>query len=243
MFFPSFNQGSVLKQKMLEALRDFPHTALDVIFSDYGEGIISGFDVKPTADNFFQVSPGFLKINDKVCILTEALSIEQKAGKHYVYISLHKNDDPDGTDVVLHCDQTDETDVEKFELFRYIMNAEMFVYKDVDELFNSPMNRINQLFCKYSVIGGTTLHPYYFQLFANAVLESSDASQNDIAFAYQCLNGITNISVVNHYFNGASSNEDVITQMRDKLDKLKKKLNVKESQPQKVETPKKMIIT
>jgi hypothetical protein len=123
------------------------------------------------------------------------------------------------------------------------MNAEMFVYKDIYELLSSPMNRINQLYCKYSVIGGNTLHPYYFHLFANAVLESSNASDNDIAFAYQCLNGITNIAIVKHYFNGACSNKDILMQMRTVLDRLKKKLNVQESQPQKVETPKKMVIS
>lgn len=243
MFLPSFNRGSVLKQKMLEALRDFPHTALDALYSDYGEGIISGFEVKPVVDNAFLVSPGLFKYNDKIFVLEEELSIEQKTEKHYVYISLQKNDNPDGVDVVLQCDQIDEPNDEMFELFRYTMNAEMFVYKDIYELLNSPMNRINQLYCKYSVIGGTTLHPYYYQLFANAILESSNASNIDIAFAYQCLNGITNISIVKHYFNGASTNEDVLMQMRAVLDRLKKKLNVQESQPQKVETPKKMVIS
>lgn len=243
MFLPSFNRGSVLKQKMLEALRDFPHTALDVLYSDYGEGIISGFEVKPLSNNCFQVSPGLLKYNNQIYILAEALSIEQKTEKHYVYISLQKIDNPDGVYVVLQCDQIDEPNDEKFELFRYTMNAEMFAYKNIHELLRSPMNRINQLYCKYSVIGGNTLHPYYFQLFANAVLESSNASQNDVAFAYQCLNGITNISVVKHYFNGTSSNKDVLIQMKVILDRLEKKPNVQESQPQKVETTKKLIIT
>ncbi|WP_295093338.1 hypothetical protein [Ruminococcus sp.] len=243
MFLPSFNRGSVLKQKMLDALRDFPHTALDVMYSDYGEGIISGFEVKPVSNKCFQVSPGLLKYNDKIYVLAEALSIEPKTEKHYVYISLQKIDNPDGIDVVIQCDQIDEPNDEKFELFRYTMNAEMFVYKDMYELLSSPMNRINQSYCKCSVIGGNTLHPYYFQLFANAVLESSNASQNDIAFAYQCLNGITNISIVKHYFNGASSNMDVLIQMKVILNRLKKKLNVQESQPQKVETPRKMVIS
>ena len=243
MFFPSFNRGSILKQKMLEALRDFPHTVLDAVYPDYGEGIISGFEVKPSSDNCFQVSSGLLKYNNKIHVLAESLAIEKKTEKHYVYISLQETDNSDGKDVLLHCDQIDEPNDEKFELFRYTMNAEMFVYKDIYELFSSPMNRINQLYCKYSVIGGNTIHPYYFQLFANAVLESSNASQDDIAFAYQCLNGITNISIIKHYFNGASSNEDVLNQMRVILDRLKKKLNVQESQSQKGETPKKMVIS
>ena len=184
MFLPSFNRGSVLKQKMLEALRDFPHTALDVMYSDYGEGIISGFEVKPVDGNCFQVSPGLLKYNEKIFVLAEPLSIEQKNEKHYVFISLQKHDNPDGVDVVLNCDQIDEPSYEKFELFRYTMNAEMFVYKDMYELLSSPMNRINQLYCKYSVIGGNTLHPYYYQLFAASVLESSNAYLTTVQYTY-----------------------------------------------------------
>lgn len=243
MFRPSFNKGSVLKQNMLEALRDYPCTVLGVEYSRYGDGIISGFEVSPVSGGQFQISPGILKANGEIYISSELLTIEQKNEKHYVYLTIQKKDNPDGTDVELKCEQKTDSDENGLELFRYTKNAEMYEYKDISELFNTPMNRINQIFCKFSTVGGNTLHPNYYRLFAEAVLGCTNATACDVAFAYQCLNGINNIDVVKQYFKGATSNIDILKAMKKILDRLSKNSSVQERQPEKIETPRKMVVS
>ncbi len=244
MFRPSFNKGSVLKQHMLEALRDYPYTVLEVGYSAYGDGIISGFEVTPEDGGRFMISPGILKLNEKIYVSSQILTIDQINGKHYVYLTIQNQDNPDGGDIIINIEQGLEPLESGFEIFRYTKNAEMFEYNDIGELFRDSMNRINQSYCKYAVIGGSTLHPCCFRLFAEAILESANATSQDVAFAYQCLNGIRNMNVVNHYFKGDSSNaEGLKEEMKAILDKLKKSSVVEEKQLEKLEMPKKTVIS
>lgn len=62
MFRPSFDNGSILKKNMLEALRDFPYEFMNLEYADYGDGIISGFQVEAINENQFEIMPGICKI-------------------------------------------------------------------------------------------------------------------------------------------------------------------------------------
>lgn len=242
MFLPSFNRGSVLKQNMLEALRDYPRTVLDIQYKDFDDGVITGFEVKPNG-SCFEISPGIVKINNELHISSQTMTIEQEYENQYVYLTVQKSDHPDGNEVCVECEQTTEANNNAFELFRYTRNAEMFEYNDIFEVFNEPINRINQIFCKYGVVGGHTLNPYYYRLFAKAVLECSNASPFDIAFSYQCLNGINSINVIKQYFGDISSNSAIIDEMRKILGRLRTNVSVTEVQEEKAPAPKKMIIS
>ena len=228
---------------MLEALRDYPYTVLEVEYSAYGDGIISGFEVTPKDNDKFMISPGILKLNEKIYVSSQILTIDQINETHYVYLTIQNQDNPDGEDIIINIEQGLEPFENGLEIFRYTKNAQMFEYNDIGELFSRPMNRIDQSYCKYAVIGGSTLHPYYFRLFAGAILESENATSHDVAFAYQCLNGIRNINVVNHYFKGASSNAEMLNEMKAILDKLNKSSIIEEKQSKKIEMPKKMVIS
>lgn len=243
MFRPSFSKGSLLKQNMLESLRDFPLTLLDVEYSYYGNGIVSGFDIEVTDDDMFIISPGIIKINDEIYVSSNNLYIEQKSEKHYVYLFLDKTINSDGIDIELKCVQNNSEDGEGFELFRYTKNAKMYKYKDVFEVLNAPMNRINQSFCKYAIVGGNTLHPDYYRLFAKEILNNSNAKVRDVAFAYQCLNGINCVDVVKQYFGEEKSNYDILIEIKNIIDRLKKDTTLDEIIPEKREGPKKMVIS
>lgn len=233
MFRPSFNKGRILKQNMLEALRDFPYEVLKVMYSSYGDGIISGFDVDVLdGHGNFRVSPGILKINQEIyispCWREENLNSDNDNIKeHYVYLKKYADAYSDGDEIkikpVLVGTESSDEGLELFRCTKYAYSV-MFKYKNIDELFKEQtvMNRINQVFCKYAVIGGSTLHPYYFKLFADKVLKSSNPSPPDTAFAYQCLNGISNIDVVNRYFNIESplSNVEILKLMENVIKKL-----------------------
>lgn len=243
MFLPSFNRGSVLKQNMLEALRDYPRTLLDILYGNYGDGIITGFEIKPVGGSSFEVSPGIVKINDELHISSEIIYVEQKFENQYVYLSVQKTENSDGSDMSMQCVQSTEPNETAFELFRYTRNAEMFEYRDVAEVFNNPINRINQIFCKYGVAGGYTLKPFYYRLFAKAVLDCSTASASDIAFSYQCLNGISSIDIIKQYFDDPSSNSAIIEEMKNILGRLRTNISVEKVPEERIQTPKKMVIS
>ena len=215
---------------MLEALRDNPNTILNVEYSGLGDGIISGFEIRPVYGEMFHISPGIVKIDGEIYVSSEVITIEQLNESHYVYLIAQKVETSDGVEVVLNCQQSENLDSNCFELFRYTKNAEIFEFKNVEELIssNTPINRINQKSCKYGVIGGSIFHPRYFKLYAESVLRSNNATPIDIAFAFQCLNGIKNIDVVKQYFYGVNIDQDIFREMKEKLEKMSSTDIVKE---------------
>lgn len=243
MFRPSFDNGSILKKNMLEALRDFPYEFMNLEYADYGDGIISGFQVEAINENQFEIMPGICKIGGQIFVMTESFIISQVEQSHYVYLSILESDKPDGTDYDVDVSQYEEENNSLLELFRYTKNATVSHYKDIYEVFSEPMNRINQKHCAYSYKNGNSLCEHYFKLYAHAVLKSSNASAKDLLFAYQCLNSIKDIDIIKCYFGDVTSKLDIVHAMENKLKLLNQHEKELPKQSEKKERPKQMIVT
>lgn len=242
MFRPSFEKGSVLKQGMLEALRDYPYKVVELLYADYGDGVISGFEITIVGEEEIIISPGIIKIFGNVYLSTDDLHIKQNDETQYVYVELSRRDNPDGVDYIINLVQSDTEIDDKFELFRYIKNAKLFLLQSIQEVISMPMNRINVVNQKQSVKGGSTLAHSCFILYAKAVLDSINANSKDLAFAYQCLNGINDILVVKQYFK-TTNNEEIVKKMRERLVSLNKAEEISIEEPIKRERPRQMIVT
>ena len=223
MLKPNFEKGSILKQNMLEAIRDYPYVADDIFFADYGEGIISGFEVKDLSNDKIVIGAGILKTNGKIFYSEKELLIEQKYENNYVYLEVAEEKVPEGSNFYVDIRQYDVPQQDKIELFRYTRNAELFMFQDVQEILSVPINRINRINAAHSIKGGTSLCKEYYKLFAYEVLKSNNAQVKDVAFAYQCLNGIQDIDLVRQYFGNDGSNEQVWMSMKQKMIMLSRK--------------------
>ena len=243
MLHPSFKKGSILKQNMLEVLRDYPYKFFELEYISYGDGIIIGFEIEITNTNIIQITPGILKQEGDIYISTNVLQINQFLENHYVYLVVEKNETPDGMNCIVKVEQYEEPQENKIELFRYTKNAELHKFKDISEVFSNPINRINQIYAKRSIEGGTTLCNYYFKLFANQVLKCQNVKMEDIAFAYQCLNGIQNTAILFQYFGDDISNQVVVEIMKKKIESFGKELSVLDKEPEKKERPKQLIVS
>lgn len=235
MLKPAFEKGSVLKQNMLEALRDYPYTAYELIYAEYGDGIISGFEISIPGDEKIEIDPGILKHNGKIFFCAEKQSVEQRNGRNYVYLEVTEERHPNGLAFSVIAKQYDDNQPEKTELFRYTKNAKLFAFKNVRELVCQPINRINKIYSQHSVKGGNSLCPEYFSLYADEILNSSNTKMEDYAFAYQCFNGVQSLDMVRKYFGNDGSNEYVVEAMKKKIALLNRKeetIQVKASRPQ-----------
>ena len=65
----------------------------------------------------------------------------------------------------------------------------------------------------------------------------------DIAFAYQCLNGIQNTAILFQYFGDDISNQVVVEIMKKKIESFGKELSVLDKEPEKKERPKQLIVS
>lgn len=217
-FRPKFDKGLILKQHMLEALRDNPQDYIGLMYADMGDGIISGLDITVPEDGKFYISPGIIKINNEIFFSTKNGSLKFLEGANYVYLQILKEEKTDGTEYQIEFVQKQQEEDTLFEVFRYVKSAEMMNYKNMQEVFLNPMNRIDCSHVKQSLIGGSTLHKMYFGMYADEVLRNKNSEMGDIAFVYQCLNGISNIEVIKNYFQTEDfTNESVLALMKKRL--------------------------
>ena len=243
-FKPKFQKGRILKQHMLEALRDYPYDLVHTLFADMGDGIISGLNISSPDEKHFEVSLGIVKMNGELYFLTQNITLEFQETRNYVYLKKSISETDDGTISEVSIIQKQSEDTSLFELFRYVKNATVKQYTDIGEVYCDTPNRIDQSFALKSVVGGSTLCNSYYILFADAILKRPNADVRDVSFAYHCLNGISHIELVKSYFGTESvSNSQVIQLMKNKLQMLEDL-----SQPAQVVTPsrqpeKKMIIS
>jgi len=217
-FRPRFDKGLILKQYMLEALRDYPQDYIELMYTNMGDGIISGLDITISADGKFYISPGILKINNEIyfSMRNESFSFMEEA--NYVYLQILKEEKVDGTEYQIEFIQKQQENNTLFEIFRYVKSAEMMNYQNIQEVFQNLMNRVDRSHVKQSIAGGSTLHNMYFRLYADAILQNKNAEISDIAFGYQCLNGIAKAEVIKHYFQTEDfTNESILKLMKKRL--------------------------
>ena len=220
-FKPIFEHGLILKQHMLEALRDYPIEYVNTRYSDMGNGIIAGLNIELTKDNSFYVGEGIVKLDGEVHVVKCSNEILFSDQENYVYLEISKENKIDGVHYNYQIIQKNTEDSTSFELFRYVKNAEIKKYVAMDELFKDVTNRIDQRHVLKSIVGGSCLVNDYFLLYANYILSCKSASMQDCAFAYQCLNGINNVEIVKNYFElEIVTNEAIIEAMKNILDRL-----------------------
>ena len=222
MLKPCFEKGSILKQHMLEALRDLPFTICDLFLNEYGDGIIEGLKLT-ISDTNIMISPGIFKYNGELFFFDHTSTVPLKDNhNNFVYLVPSDKEIDGGTDVLINIENFTEEQKDKFEIFRCTKgeNAKISPYATFMELLRITCNRLNQINTAFSYRGGSSLSREYFKLYAYEIMQSNNASLRDLAFAMQCLNGINDISIVNNYFgisNEASSNIQIIEQMKIKL--------------------------
>lgn len=220
-FSPIFKKGLILKQHMLEALRDYPYEFVMTFFAEMGEGVITGLSIQIDKAGHFIVNEGIVKIKGKVYFITEKATLQANDEMNYVYLEVAAQPEIDGTEYNISIIQKKEKDDSLFELFRYVKNASIREYTDIKEAFADTINRVDQRFSLKSVKGGSIVSGKYFSLFAEYILSKNTADIRDVAFAYQCLNELSCIDVIQAYFKTENvTNENILYLMKNKIEEL-----------------------
>lgn len=210
---------------MLDALKEYPREYLKLLYHDYPDGIIIGLDVEiETEAGMFCVNPGIIKKSSDIYFIGEPLYIEMKESKNFVYLVISQTGQKDGLEIRYELKTSFEEYKNEFEVFRYTKNAEMFCHTSLQEVYMETTNRVDQSHVLWSVLGGNILHPMYFKFYAYEILRRGTGNIEDVSFAYQILNGIYDIDIINYYFGVKNTdNEELLQIMRTKLSKMGKR--------------------
>lgn len=248
-FRPVFQSGFILKQNMLDALRDYPLNFVNTDFYDMGDGIISGIKISLIPENKFCIYPGIIKFKGEIYFITESTELNFDDGTNFVYLDLDINDkaENNGTIYKLNIISSKEERQDLFEIFRYVKNAKMKKCADIYEVLNSTINRVDLRYAMKSIKGGSTLCDEIYNLFAGEILSCNDINFLDTSFALQCLNEIRDVEIIKCYFKTEDvSNLNIIDLMSQKLSSVRsssERLNLNSKETVKREPIKKMIIS
>ncbi len=221
-----FRKGDILSADKLCSLRDYPHDFVVSFFENYGDGVICGMDIVAEEQGFL-IKKGILKLDGQVYFIHQEQEVRYAEGENFVYLDIKRKNLDFRIECTVKIFQTDKEENGRFELFRYKKFATVKHYDNMDDLFRYITNRIDRTKLKYSYVGGSSLCGDYFKLYANSILKKSHVSMGDIAFAYQCLNGIRDINIIKQYFGSENmENRNILRLMKEKLDILELRENV-----------------
>lgn len=206
---PNFEKGRVLKTGMLENLRDYPRSFLDIQYQHYSEGILAGAEVAVGSDGL-TVSRGIVKFSGRMYMLEHdyKLSYEATGRETVLKIRFHPEErEGDYTrslaEIVLEEDMSSGKDT--LELGRFKLKEGARLRSDYQSFADlaTEYNTFHVIHVEYAGTGRSTLSPFILRYFARELLGRGTAEPTDIAFAMLCLNQpMVEREVILHYLAG-----------------------------------------
>ena len=165
-----FERRSILTARQLRAIEKFPREFLRLMYSDYGDGIISGMDFIERDDEIF-LTEGLVKLGDEIFFAAEVnlseLMTGKAVGKRYRFVlgepqrSAYENVITEK--ISLEVRELDE--VGGLEFGRFKAGLIHLPAVDAEDLFEefTRASRLNLLHVPLAVRGGVTFHPIIFR--------------------------------------------------------------------------------
>ena len=211
---PIFTKGRILKNEMLERLRDFPRQVADICWSPYADGVILGLDLLVDQVDI-TLTPGMIKYEGELLVLAEQLKVPYEANGREQILKLQFEDPYQTSDFegrVVHVVLEDKpTGQHEMELARFNLSKGAYLRSDYQDFedFKTGHNTLNIVNQPYSHLGGSTLSPAILKYFARALIGYQTENAHDIAIIYQVLNQQKSISkeLLVHYIRSRISED------------------------------------
>lgn len=207
--YPLFKENRILKKEALSAIRDYSYDQMRLSYQDYGSGILSGCQIS-VEGNELAVSPGILKYQDRILLLSETERIPYTATDCVQYFKAqievnHSSPEFITCQVTFFLDPAEKCAENQIELCRFHLRKGALLreqYKDFFDL-ETEYDTINLIYATWGGRGGRTISPVITDLFAKEILQAPGKRAEDVSFAYTCLNQPTAAArfMLSHYVN------------------------------------------
>lgn len=190
---PLFTHGRILKLEMLEQLRDFPKDVIDIMLSQYSDGIILGCDIS-VSDDYIIVSKGLIKQDGILYMLKEDTIVPYNYTNDTAILKVRflgetKNSDFIRYGTEMFIDETLSIQSDEIELCRFKIKtgARLRVdYTDFEDM-NTEYDTVNLINAPFSAKDKETLNPKILKAFAKEAFENNLTNPLDICFAMTCM--------------------------------------------------------
>ena len=196
--YPIFKSGNVINKKMLDSLRDNPMEILEIMYIDYNDGILKGFDlITKKEEKKIIITRGIAKIEKKLMWMYQDYEIEMpKIEKNYILklklntvIERYKFYERVGEFIIEEGNRVNKNEI---EITRFITREGEELRNDYRNFFDlkRDFNLLEIINTKYSskhIIG--TLHPKVLKFWGIEAIEKLNLEYIDIIFAKMCIQG------------------------------------------------------
>lgn len=208
--YPLFKKNEILEKEMLDLLRDNPMEIYNLLYMDFSDGIVNGFNFTIDSERKLLImEPGILKHNGKIFWEKEITEIpfpEQE--DHYVVkyklncCSEEKKYYKRSGEIITEAGKSIHKD--ELELLRFILRegAELREnYEQFEDLVRE-YNTIQIVDRKYSSRHKSgTLDPRVTKFWGLEALERENLNPEDFIFAAACINNPVEREIISSYIN------------------------------------------
>lgn len=188
--YPAFERGRIMKKELLWALRDYSYSALQLQYKSYPDGIILGCGIR-IEENTLCITPGIIKCQEFVFLLTDEERVEYASTEEYVSLKFRlvkKEILADYTRYITEftLDESIDRKQNEIEICRFKLKEGARLRTDYKDFFDiqTEFDTVNLADATWAAAGGNTLSKEITDYFARKVLECEKTEDKDIQFAY-----------------------------------------------------------
>lgn len=193
--YPRFQSGRILRTGMLEQLRDYPKDYLELMYSGYGNGIITGCGISWEMGKL-SVEPGMICYGGRPYVMKRRQTLDCKAEdkRRYLVAAFLEDVEEPGQSVgrgrlVLSevvPDPSCELEICRFGLQE---GARLRTHYENFADYATEYDTVNVIHTPYAAEGESTLHPGLLIRYAEELLEKGPENPYDINFSMNILAG------------------------------------------------------
>lgn len=190
----NFEKGKILKKEMLESLRDFPRTFVDLYYRDYSDGVLFGCNIDVNDSNLL-INTGAIKHNKKIYIIETPQTIPYSYTNKEIMVKIKFMEEIEDIDFYVNSAEIlleDDMEIkeDELELARFKLKEGAILRENYQDFFDleTEYNTLNIIHVKHSNIGRSTMNPTITSWFSKELMKKESQNMLDIAFSMQGLN-------------------------------------------------------
>ncbi len=192
--FPRLEQLHVLRTSALASIRDRAFDTLPLSHIDYGDGIVSGCQLKTNKDSI-AMQPGIVYFQGFMYFIQEPMRIAYAPADEYRVLKLRFSV-PEETEnfirrsVMLLMSSNVELQTGELELCRFKLKSGAVLRTEYVDFFDrlTEFDTVNDVACLYASVGGNTISPGITEAFAREAM-NYELAPLDQCFCMEALGG------------------------------------------------------
>lgn len=207
--YPQFQIKRLLRVEMLEQLRDYPATFLNLAFAGFANGVISGCDCSWN-DDLLTIHPGMVLWNSNIYFMKNPFCIHCRPedGLRYLKIQFLKEGLENGIimgNSKIYLDKKEPIDENEMELCRFRLQEgarlrdEYATFED----YSTEYDTLNLIHVPYAGEESATLNPKLLNQYAKETIDNRVTDSYDVSFAMNILanNGTIKVDCICAYLS------------------------------------------